>query len=44
MGTRPSKTTPDRGIVIIAYETRTKHDETVMTYRVTHLFLKAPAD
>jgi acyl dehydratase len=42
METRPSRSKPDRGTAIIDYTVLNQRDETVMTYRATHLFLKRP--
>ena len=39
---RRSRSKPDRGTAIIAYEVKNQAQETVMTYRVTHLLRRAP--
>ena len=40
--TRPSRSKPDRGTVIIAYKIMNQADEPVMTYRAIHIFAKRP--
>lgn len=40
--TRPSGSRPDRGTAVIRYETFNQHDETVMTFRATHILKKRP--
>lgn len=42
--TRPSRSRPDRGSVLMAYEVRNQHGETVMTFKVTQLMLTRPPD
>ncbi|MFL5333227.1 MAG: MaoC family dehydratase N-terminal domain-containing protein [Geminicoccaceae bacterium] len=39
---RPSRSKPDRGLVVIAYEVLNQHDEPVMTFRALHLLLRRP--
>jgi len=39
---RPSRSKPDRGLVVIAYEVLNQHDELVMTFRALHLLLRRP--
>lgn len=38
---RPSRSKPDRGVVLIAYRVVNQAQETVMTYQVTHLIRRA---
>jgi acyl dehydratase len=40
---RPSQSKPDRGTVVIAYVVKNQIDEAVMSYRVTHIFRRAPS-
>jgi len=40
--TRPSRSKPDRGTVIIDYQVANQRGETVMTYRAIHLFRRRP--
>lgn len=39
---RPSRSKPDRGIVLIGYTTRNQNDETVLTYSSVQLVRKRP--
>ncbi|MGO1118397.1 MaoC family dehydratase [Rhodovibrionaceae bacterium A322] len=39
---RASRSKPDRGIAVLAYETRTQSGDAVLTYRCTHIFRRNP--
>ncbi|MEZ5823321.1 MAG: MaoC family dehydratase [Geminicoccaceae bacterium] len=41
--TRPSSSKSDRGTAIIRYETLNQHGETVMSFRIIHIFSRRPA-
>jgi acyl dehydratase len=42
VGLRPSRSKPDRGTAIIAYVVTNQNGESVMTWKVTHIFRRAP--
>ena len=42
VGVRASRSRPDRGSVVIAYQVFNQRDEPVMTFRVTHLLARRP--
>ena len=39
---RPSRSKPDRGLVVIAYTVHNQHGDTVMTFRALHLLRRRP--
>ncbi len=39
---RPSRSRPDRGTAVIAYAVLNQRDETVMTFKVTHILRRRP--